>query len=72
LFQAAASEITNALDDFENKFAPIPEPPDNTWLLLLIDLITLGTASAAAPFFNSGMSLLCRAQLLITLNAVSS
>ncbi|GFF80120.1 killer toxin subunits alpha/beta [Aspergillus lentulus] len=56
LFQAAASEITNALDDFENKFAPIPEPADNTWLLLLIDLITLGTASAAAPFFNSVLS----------------
>ncbi|THC89244.1 hypothetical protein EYZ11_011312 [Aspergillus tanneri] len=56
LFQAAASEITNALDDFENKFAPIPKPPDNTWLLLLIDLITLGSASAAAPFFNSVLS----------------
>ncbi|GAB1203521.1 hypothetical protein APSETT445_002156 [Aspergillus pseudonomiae] len=57
IFYAAASVITNSLDDFENKFAPIPKPPDNTWLLLLIDLITLGTASAAAPFFNSCTSM---------------
>ncbi|KAE8404436.1 hypothetical protein BDV37DRAFT_293915 [Aspergillus pseudonomiae] len=52
LFHEAASVITNSLDDFENKFAPIPKPPDNTWLLLLIDLITLGTASAARPILQ--------------------
>ncbi|KAK8074334.1 chitinase [Apiospora phragmitis] len=53
LFDVAASEISNALDDLENKFAPIPAEEDNTWLLLLIDLITVGTLSAAGPFFNS-------------------
>ncbi|KAL4745304.1 hypothetical protein BDW72DRAFT_211523 [Aspergillus terricola var. indicus] len=45
-----------SLDNFENKFAPVPEPPDDTWLLLLIDLVTLGTAAIAAPFFNSILS----------------
>ncbi|KAK8062875.1 hypothetical protein PG997_014972 [Apiospora hydei] len=53
LFAAASSVISNALDDLENKFAPIPAEPDNTWLLLLIDLITVGTLSAAGPYFNS-------------------
>lgn len=48
-----ASVVTSMLDDLENKFAPIPEEEDNTWLLLLIDLITVGTLSAAGPFFNS-------------------
>jgi GH18 family chitinase len=48
-----ASTVSTALDDLENKFAPIPPEEDNTWLLLLIDLITLGTLSAAGPFFNS-------------------
>lgn len=52
----AATVITSSLSDFENKFAPIPSPPDDKWLLLLIDLITLGSASTAAPFFNNGMS----------------
>ncbi|KAL4877049.1 hypothetical protein BJY04DRAFT_231180 [Aspergillus karnatakaensis] len=56
LFDAAASEITNSLDDLENKFAPIPAPPDDRWLLLLIDMITLGSASVAAPFFNNVLS----------------
>lgn len=56
LIASAATDITNALDDLENKFAPIPEPDDNQWLLLLIDLVTLGTSAIAAPFFNSGMS----------------
>jgi hypothetical protein len=55
LVNAAATEITNSLDDLENKFSPIPEPEDNTWLLLLIDLVTLGASGVAAPFFNSGM-----------------
>ncbi|KFY31336.1 hypothetical protein V493_01199 [Pseudogymnoascus sp. VKM F-4281 (FW-2241)] len=41
------------LKDLENKFAPVSPEPDNTWLLVLIDLLTLGTLSAAAPFCNS-------------------
>lgn len=52
LFNSAAITST-ALRDLENKFAPIPPEPDNTWLLLLIDLITVGTLASAAPFFNN-------------------
>jgi hypothetical protein len=44
-----------ALDDLENKFAPIPLEPDNTWLLLLIDLLTLRTLGIAGPFFNTAL-----------------
>ncbi|KAI8692013.1 hypothetical protein NCS56_00195800 [Fusarium sp. Ph1] len=49
----AATDISFSLDDFGNKFAPIPEEEDNTWLLVLIDLATFGTATAAGPLFNS-------------------
>ncbi|KAG9381867.1 Hce2 domain containing protein [Pyrenophora tritici-repentis] len=37
----------------ENKFAPIPEETDDKQLLLVIDLLTLGTLSVAGPFFNN-------------------
>lgn len=52
LFDVAAVVATN-LRDLENKFAPIPPEPDHTWELFLIDLLTLGTLSAAGPFFNN-------------------
>ncbi|KAM5447956.1 hypothetical protein McanCB56680_008038 [Microsporum canis] len=52
--QRATNILVNpALDDFENKFAPVPPPPDNKWLLVLIDLITLGTAGIGGFIFNS-------------------
>jgi hypothetical protein len=54
LFQAM-SVISTSLDDMEETFAPIPQPQDNTWLLLLINLVTLGTLSVMAPFFNHGI-----------------
>lgn len=53
LFEVAGSSITNALDDLENKFAPVAPKEDNSWELLLINLLTLGTLKAAGPFFNS-------------------
>ncbi|KAF4986556.1 hypothetical protein FGRMN_10784 [Fusarium graminum] len=49
----AAAIMSFSLDDFGDKFAPIPDPEDNTWLLVLIDLLTWGTAAVAGPFFNS-------------------
>jgi hypothetical protein len=52
LFEATVLSST-ALDDLENKFAPIPPEEDNTWLLLLVDLLTLGTLGTTAPFFNT-------------------
>ncbi|KAK1779163.1 hypothetical protein QBC45DRAFT_144301 [Copromyces sp. CBS 386.78] len=48
-----AGVISTALDNMEDTFAPIPPAPDNKWLFLLIDLITLGTLSVAGPFFNT-------------------
>jgi GH18 family chitinase len=50
-----SNEITAlwSLDDLQNKFAPIPPEENNTWILVLFDLITVGTLSAAGPFFNS-------------------
>ncbi|KAF4228068.1 hypothetical protein CNMCM6805_002454 [Aspergillus fumigatiaffinis] len=52
LFEVAALTST-ALKDLENKFAPIPPEQHNTWLLLLIDLLTLGFFGTARPLFNS-------------------
>jgi hypothetical protein len=49
----AASTVALMVDDLQNKFAPIPPEPDHTWDLFFIDLLTLGTLSAAGPFFNS-------------------
>ncbi|KAL4935175.1 hypothetical protein BDV06DRAFT_234584 [Aspergillus oleicola] len=52
LFQVA-STVSDSLDNMENTFAPIPQPPDDKWLLLLIDLLTLGNLGAGGPFFNT-------------------
>ena len=52
LFKVASAD-SFALKDLQNKFAPIPKEEDKTWIPLLINLITVGTLSAAGPFFNS-------------------
>jgi hypothetical protein len=49
----AASTIGTMLAKLQDNFAPIPPEVDNTWKLFLIDLLTLGTLSAAGPFFNT-------------------
>ncbi|GES66671.1 hypothetical protein ATETN484_0016021800 [Aspergillus terreus] len=51
----SASLVSMAIDDMENKFAPIPPEKDDTWLLILIDMLTLGALGAAGPFFNGVM-----------------
>ena len=43
-----AAIISYSLDDFGNKFAPIPDPEDEKWKLVLIDLLTWGASSVAA------------------------
>ncbi|KAK2875574.1 hypothetical protein FQN49_001598 [Arthroderma sp. PD_2] len=53
LQRATNSLVNPALKDFENKFAPLPPPPDNKWLLVLIDLITIGTAGVGGFVFNT-------------------
>jgi hypothetical protein len=51
--EAMTGQFALAADDMEDTFAPIPEPETNQWLNILIDLLTIGTLSAAGPFFNS-------------------
>ncbi|BCS23654.1 uncharacterized protein APUU_40098A [Aspergillus puulaauensis] len=48
----AFTQVSAALKDIENKFAPVPPEKDQDWLLLLIDLLTLGALGTAAPYFN--------------------
>lgn len=52
LKDATGTIIVPALQDFENKFAPVDEP-DDEWLELLIDFIPLGFVSVGAPIFHS-------------------
>lgn len=59
-FRAAAGQIDNALKDFENKFAPVPKPDSDVWLQILLDLIGLGAAVVAAPFFSLCKFQACR------------
>jgi hypothetical protein len=49
---AASSNLAMELDHMENTFAPIPQPPDNTWLHFLLNMATLETMTVAAPLFN--------------------
>ncbi|KAL4758186.1 chitinase [Aspergillus foveolatus] len=48
----AFTQVSAALKDMENKFAPIPPEDDQDWLLLLIDMLTLGALGTIAPYFN--------------------
>ncbi len=50
---AATGVIATALPDFENKFSPVPDPENDGWLQILLDLFGLGTAMIAAPFFTA-------------------
>ncbi|PVI01299.1 hypothetical protein DM02DRAFT_706113 [Periconia macrospinosa] len=55
LFQAATL-VSMSLKDLENKFAPIPpKKDDDAWKTMLIDLLSLGTLSTVAPFFNAAI-----------------
>jgi hypothetical protein len=51
LFKAATT-LSTMLDDFEDKFAPVPPAPDTMWIDFMIDLITLGTVSAWGTFIQ--------------------
>ncbi len=41
-----------SMQDFENTFAPIPPPPDDTWVQVLLDLVGLGAVFVAGPFIK--------------------
>ncbi|PWY81537.1 hypothetical protein BO94DRAFT_557986 [Aspergillus sclerotioniger CBS 115572] len=49
----ALSIVSTTLNDMENKFAPLPPKEDDTWLPILVDMITLGVLGTAGPFFNT-------------------
>lgn len=49
----AATRVSFQLDAIEDSSAPSPPPEDDTWKLLLIDLLTLGTLGTVGPFFNT-------------------
>jgi hypothetical protein len=53
LTQAAATSLDPALTDFEINFAPVPPPPDNTWLDILLSVVDLIGTVAVSSFFNS-------------------
>ncbi len=48
----AAAIFEPSLTEFETSFAPVPPQPDNTWLQILLDFVSLGATAVAAPFFN--------------------
>ncbi|SPO01630.1 related to RF2 protein [Cephalotrichum gorgonifer] len=50
--QGMTGSFALSADDMEDTFAPIPEPDTNQWLNIMIDLLTIGTLTTAAPFFN--------------------
>jgi hypothetical protein len=53
ILRQAETEGALSLQDLENKFAPIPPKGDDTWLLLIIDLLTVGTLGTAGPYVNT-------------------
>ncbi|RYP62222.1 hypothetical protein DL771_009821 [Monosporascus sp. 5C6A] len=55
-----ASTFGTKVQDMENNFAPIPPPPDNKSLFVLLDLLAMGTLTAAGPFFNNFIAKLPR------------
>ncbi|KAK8012878.1 chitinase [Apiospora marii] len=55
-----ASTFGTQVQDMENNFAPVPPPPDNKELFVLLDLLTMGTLTAAGPFFNNFIAKLPR------------
>lgn len=67
LVAAAAETIDPSLQDFENKFAPIPKPPNDKWLTLLLDLVTIGAVMIIGPYFNN-----CKCRLSLSLCLVPS
>ena len=53
LTQACATTITPALADFEITFAPVPPPPNDEWLSILLTVLDLVGTVAVSAFFNT-------------------
>jgi hypothetical protein len=50
-----AGVVSTALTDMENTFAPVPEPTDDMWVDMLIDLVSYGTVSALGKWVKIGV-----------------
>ncbi|TQV98247.1 glycosyl hydrolases family 18 [Cordyceps javanica] len=44
--------IDNTLSDFENKFAPVPPPEDQSWLNILLSFVSMGAPMIGSKFFT--------------------
>jgi hypothetical protein len=55
LYQAAAASLDPALKDFETQFAPIPPPPNDEWIGILLSVVSLVGTVAVSAVFNSSM-----------------
>lgn len=53
LTAAAADYLDAALKDFENQFAPIPPPPSDEWLDILLAIVDLVGVVGVSSVFNS-------------------
>ncbi|AEO70565.1 glycoside hydrolase family 18 protein [Thermothielavioides terrestris NRRL 8126] len=58
LYQAASGSLDPSLKDFENTFAPVPPPPDDTWLEILLAAVDLVGTIGVASYFNSVLKFL--------------
>ncbi|KAL3465425.1 hypothetical protein BJX64DRAFT_275079 [Aspergillus heterothallicus] len=52
----AATALNSAMDDLQNKFAPLPEKDEDVWKDLLFDLLTLGGIGSAGSLFSKALS----------------
>lgn len=48
-----ALALDNAMDDFEEKFAPVPPKEDQTWLNILLSFVSIGGPMIGSKFFTS-------------------
>lgn len=53
LVTVSALLIDNSLDDFEQTFAPVPPPKDDTWITILLNIISIGTPMVGGKFFSN-------------------
>lgn len=56
LVTVSALLIDNSLDDFEQTFAPVPPPKDDTWISVLLNIVSMGTPFVGGKFFTNFLS----------------
>lgn len=56
LVAVSALLIDNSLDDFEQTFAPVPPPKDDTWITALLNIVAMGVPAVGGKFFTNFIS----------------